>query len=180
MWAFAAVIAVQAVIVAFAVSSVADEARDRSEVGGTDPATEAGFVVLGLSLNVVGLVSTAATVVLAIWTYKSTLAARSFGHRTAHSPGWAAAGWFVPVVSLWFPYQAVRDLVPVQHPARRRVGWWWACWLIGPFACVATGVAALVSLPVALLVATVPVAVAVLAARLGGGIARAASESLAR
>jgi hypothetical protein len=133
-----------------------------------------------LSLNVASLISTAALIVLAIWTYKSTTAMKVFGHRTTHSPGWAAVGWFVPVVSLWFPYQAVRDLVPVHHPARRRVGWWWACWLIGPIACLATGVAALVSLPVALLVAIVPVAMAVLAARLGGGIARAAGEEFRR
>jgi hypothetical protein len=74
----------------------------------------------------------------------------------------------------------VRDLVPVHHPARRRIGWWWACWLIGPFALLATGVAALVALPVALLVATIAVVVNVVAARLGGGIARAAGEGFRR
>jgi hypothetical protein len=180
MWASAAVVATQAVIIAVTVSSIADESGDSTEVGGTDRAAEAELVLLGSSLNLVGLISTAALIVLAVWTYKSTTAMRSFGHRTTHSPGWTAAGWLVPVVSLWFPYQSVRDLVPLHHPARRTVGWWWACWLLGPFACLATGVAALASRPVALPVAIVAAAVAALAAWLGAGLTRATGDELRR
>lgn len=46
-------------------------------------------------------------------------------------PGWHAWAWFVPVVSLWFPFQNVRDLWRRRFPHRSRdlLGWWWAGWI---------------------------------------------------
>ncbi|WP_244929791.1 DUF4328 domain-containing protein [Nocardioides sp. W7] len=48
----------------------------------------------------------------------------------ARSPIWTWLGWWVPVVSLWFPYQVVRD-AQHDHSTAPRVwlGWWWAGWL---------------------------------------------------
>lgn len=49
--------------------------------------------------------------------------------------GWVWAGWLVPVVSFWFPYQIVRDVGTVpptpMSPASRppRLGLWWGAWL---------------------------------------------------
>jgi len=54
--------------------------------------------------------------------------------RHARSPMWAWLGWVVPVVSLWFPYQFVRDVrlatVDERHRRGGIVGWWWAMWLV--------------------------------------------------
>ena len=43
-------------------------------------------------------------------------------------------GWWVPIVSLWFPYQVVRD---IQEGSRSRstrapagLGLWWTAWLV--------------------------------------------------
>jgi hypothetical protein len=50
----------------------------------------------------------------------------------ARSRGWVWGGWLVPVVSLWFPFQVVRDVLRVRshHPASgSRVGWWWGMFL---------------------------------------------------
>lgn len=47
------------------------------------------------------------------------------GHR--RTTAWVGWGWFVPVVSFWFPYQVVQD---VYRPSTRLPGtvvrWWWA------------------------------------------------------
>ena len=54
--------------------------------------------------------------------------------RHARSPIWAWLGWVVPIVSLWFPYQFVRDVrlatIDERHRGSNVVGWWWAMWLV--------------------------------------------------
>jgi len=80
-----------------------------------------------------GLASLVCTVVIVIWASKATTNARALGRATTHSPGWAIAGWFVPIINFWYPYQVVRDLLPEGHPARPLVARWWALYLAGTF-----------------------------------------------
>ncbi len=60
-----------------------------------------------------------------------------------HGEGWAAGGWFVPIVSWWRPYQIMREMyVETQHLFTQRVsnytqrittallGWWWTLWIV--------------------------------------------------
>ncbi|MEU2199373.1 DUF4328 domain-containing protein [Isoptericola sp. NPDC019482] len=56
--------------------------------------------------------------------------------RQVRGPVWVWLGWAVPVVSLWFPFQVVRDVraAAVGGRAPSRLGWWWACWLVGLWA----------------------------------------------
>lgn len=57
-----------------------------------------------------------------------------------HGPAWVWLGWVVPVVSLWFPYQVVRDLWRVSGPVDRSLlGWWWGTWVAGPVIMVVAG-----------------------------------------
>lgn len=61
------------------------------------------------------------------------------GDPSAHkrSAVWVWLGWWVPIVSLWFPYQVVRDVWnESQAPKRESVGlgWWWLTWLVGTLA----------------------------------------------
>lgn len=48
------------------------------------------------------------------------------------SAGWVWGGWLVPFVSLWFPYQVVRDIrrATAPHALSTLVGWWWAAYLV--------------------------------------------------
>lgn len=123
----------------------------------------AGVLLGGLALNVVGLFGTAALVVICVWTHHATTTARRLGRRTTHSPGWAAAGWFVPIVNYWFPYQAVRDLVPEGHPLRAKARAWWAYYLGAAFSTIVPIGLSAFSLPVALAAALVPAALAIAA-----------------
>lgn len=52
----------------------------------------------------------------------------------ARSKIWVWLGWWVPIVSLWFPYQVVRDIWAESTAPQRLgagIGGWWTAWLIG-------------------------------------------------
>lgn len=51
-----------------------------------------------------------------------------------HGSGWAIGGWFVPVLSLWRPFQMVTDVrrgASGDHNASATLaqGWWWGMWV---------------------------------------------------
>jgi Domain of unknown function (DUF4328) len=93
------------------------------------------------------VVYAAAAVCTIVWLYR----VRSHATQMSQVPHrrrkvWVTLGWFVPIVSFWFPYQVVADIYRASEPAEnpRRygflvsapgyIGWWWACWLIGMIA----------------------------------------------
>jgi hypothetical protein len=70
-------------------------------------------------------------------------------------------GWFVPVLSLWWPLQDVRQLAPPGDRAIRHSSWWWAfhlaslpaaivgmlCLLLGPPTVQVVGLAIVAAVP---------------------------------
>lgn len=90
------------------------------------------YDIIGLPL--LGLLAVA-WIVTALWLTQARANANVLSPYAKHarSPIWAWLGWVVPVVSLWFPFQFVRDVrlatVAEQHSGSRVVGWWWAMWL---------------------------------------------------
>jgi Domain of unknown function (DUF4328) len=60
-----------------------------------------------------------------------------------YSEGWAAGGWFIPIINLFYPYQIMIDLWRgMQNAIKERfgdpqpstlVGFWWATYLINNF-----------------------------------------------
>ncbi|MGH3704261.1 MAG: DUF4328 domain-containing protein [Agromyces sp.] len=53
---------------------------------------------------------------------------------TRRSPGWHAGSWFIPIISLWFPYQNISDLW--RAVGRIRPSWqiaWWLLWVVGNY-----------------------------------------------
>ena len=66
-------------------------------------------------------------VLWAVWQYR---AAKTVVGLTRRSPGWHAGSWFIPVISLWFPFQNISDLW--RAVGRVRPAWsgiWWFLWL---------------------------------------------------
>ena len=85
-----------------------------------------------------------ATVVVSLaWVYrtsKNLVALGADGQR--FSPQWAVICWFIPIISLFRPYQVVREVwnasAPDLQPGDRSwqeaggtpfIKWWWALWL---------------------------------------------------
>ncbi len=106
-----------------------------------------------------GLLALAALVVTLVWQHRAASAARALGFPTTHSPGWGVGSWFVPIINLWFPYQAIRDCLPHDDPNRARILQWWLAYIVGGLvggaafvaAFFSSGVAVALSIPAAAL-----------------------------
>jgi uncharacterized protein DUF4328 len=111
----------------FSSGVVADYLDDVAGVTEADLATADSVAALtGLSDSAAVL---AAGVVFIVWLSfarrNSEILYGKAGHR--RTTAWVGWAWFIPVVSLWFPYQVVQD---VYRPSTRLSGtvvrWWWA------------------------------------------------------
>ncbi len=65
-------------------------------------------------------------------------------HNTEYGDGWAAGGWFVPIMNLFVPYKIMKELYiktdkylmfKQDYGDKKKlktdyVGWWWALWII--------------------------------------------------
>jgi Domain of unknown function (DUF4328) len=116
-------------------------------------------------LSLVTLTMTAPFYVLVlIWQYRAASTARLLSLPAAHSAGLGVGSWFIPVVNLWFPYQALRDCLPPRHPDTSLVGWAWGCFLSAGLVTGVAEVLAFFGSPVGFLMAA-------LALALGAGFA---------
>jgi hypothetical protein len=79
------------------------------------------------------LVGIALTVLRMVFLYRAARFGGAAGVPARRQPGLACAGWIIPIVSLWFPYQDLRALSQGRAP----VGSWWALYLIGTMVNVA-------------------------------------------
>jgi hypothetical protein len=118
-----------------------------------------------LSLN--WLLSLAAIVISLVWQHRAASAGRSLGLPARLSPAWGVGSHFVPVVSLWFPYQALVDCLPPGDAHRGLILRYWLSTVGAEFlvpaafiaAFFSSGVSLVLSVPAALLsVATLALA----------------------
>ena len=57
------------------------------------------------------LVNIATIVVFLIWINRANKNSRALGAQNMQfTPGWCVGWWFIPIASLWKPYQAVREI----------------------------------------------------------------------
>ena len=71
----------------------------------------------------------AAIVVECVWQFRAASAARAMGLPAKRSPGWGVGFWFIPIVNLWMPYQAIRDCLAFDDPNRAMVLRYWLLYL---------------------------------------------------
>ena len=88
------------------------------------------FIVYSL---VYMLISIPTTIVFCIWIYRAQKNAYTFGNPIRISPAMAAGSFFIPVISLYKPYQAMKELWLASSPAKNLghgpVKAWWALWI---------------------------------------------------
>ncbi|MDQ4133299.1 MAG: DUF4328 domain-containing protein [Actinomycetota bacterium] len=85
----------------------------------------------GLQLVLVGV-----GILFLLWFHRAAVNARGLGLPARREPALATAGFVIPVVNLWWPYQSTCDLFRPGDPARRRVLRWFLLWAVG--GCVST------------------------------------------
>jgi hypothetical protein len=100
---------------------------DADELDWSVAAYGIGAVLSGLALLAGGITGS-------LWLFRARKNAELMNPRGefVRSPGWAWGGWICPVVSLWFPFQVVRDThrAVAPHPSSTLIGWWWALFLL--------------------------------------------------
>ena len=82
--------------------------------------------------------------VFLVWQYRAATTARALGYPARRSPALGAWSWVIPVLNLWSPYQAMRDLLPPGTPCApscfgrgsatcsRSWPWSWPTWRPSP------------------------------------------------
>ncbi|GAA5784314.1 DUF4328 domain-containing protein [Chitiniphilus shinanonensis] len=92
-------------------------------------------LILDLSQVAVFLVS---AVLVLKWIHRANLGARSLGALgMRYTPGWSVGWYFVPIASLWKPYQAMCELWKTSatsvgwsyQSVSPLVAWWWGLYL---------------------------------------------------
>jgi hypothetical protein len=102
--------------------------------------------VLGIVLQ---LASLAAGILFLFWIHQAATNLRGYGHEGFEfSPGWCVAWWFIPIASLWKPYQATKEVWLASDPnaigAASPLAWrnstvpavfplWWATYITSGF-----------------------------------------------
>lgn len=130
----AVVVALLQVATAVAAVPAAGDLRDVLENGGS-----AGLFSWYTALAVLILpVLVASYVVTCLWLQQARSNAEAIRPVVRHRRGsiWVWLGWWVPIVSLWFPLQVVRDVAEGSATTGRRpgLGLWWTGWLVWLFA----------------------------------------------
>jgi heme/copper-type cytochrome/quinol oxidase subunit 4 len=85
------------------------------------------------------IVSIAIIVLFCFWIYRANCNARALGATGMNfTPGWSVGWFFIPIASLWKPYQAMREIWkasvdPINWrslPTDPLLGWWWAGFIV--------------------------------------------------
>lgn len=105
--------------------------------GFDDEGTASVYPVIAL---LQALVFVAAGIVVLVWIYRTTANVGAFGaENLSAGPKLAVASYFIPIVNLVMPFQAMRDVWKASVEPRNWevvktppvLGWWWLFWLVG-------------------------------------------------
>jgi len=113
----------QAALVSY-IRFIADNAGDRTVDFG-DTAGSLGLLQFGNLGNLV------AGILFLVWFYRACTDARALGLPARREPGLATAGFLIPIVNWWWPYQSTCDLFSPGDPRRPHVLRWWLLWIVG-------------------------------------------------
>lgn len=87
----------------------------------------------------------ATVIAFLMWVYRANSNARALGAEgMTYSPGWCCGWFFIPVMNLFRPYQAVREIAQASNPRYGPADWraasppgvlgvWWGLWLLSNF-----------------------------------------------
>ena len=97
--------------------------------------------LVGLALAATALVGFVTAILVLNWIHRAAYNARQLGATWMEfTPGWAVGWYFIPIASLWKPYQAMKEIWLASHsPSRASKGdedrpallpLWWGLWLV--------------------------------------------------
>ena len=95
--------------------------------------------LVGLVASLTALLLVVTSVSVLMWIHRANYNARQLGATgMKFTPGWAVGWYFIPIASIWKPYQAMKEICQASFNPRR---WWdeerpallpawWALWLL--------------------------------------------------
>ena len=99
--------------------------------------------------QIIGIVYLIAFVISAVtfiqWFRRAYFNLHQRVNHLSQTEGWAAGSWFVPIVSLYRPYQIMKELYQEtkalltknglnnENISTSSLGWWWTLWVISSF-----------------------------------------------
>lgn len=100
-----------------------------------DPMEAAPTLVAALGVTLAFL---SCVIVVGRWIYRASANAHAISDEMTISPGWAVGSYFVPILNLFRPYQAMREVWLASHfrgnwhaePTPSLLIAWWALWII--------------------------------------------------
>jgi hypothetical protein len=77
-------------------------------------------------------------VVVGRWIYRASVNAHAISDEMTISPGWAVGSYFIPILNLFRPFQAMREIWLASHlrgnwqpePTPGLLVGWWALWIV--------------------------------------------------
>jgi hypothetical protein len=116
--------------------------------GGYDVWFATGAIV-ALAMMISLLAQVATGILVLVWVYRAMAVAHRLTPGLTISPGWAVGWFFVPVASLWKPYEAMVQIVEGsspnavgrRKPVRDLIFWWWGAWIARSFMALFVGFA---------------------------------------
>ncbi len=107
-----------------------DQLRDFDfESGAASPPFTSGAWAVPMQIS--AAVGTLVGVVFLLWFSRSATNARALGLPARREPAAAVAGFLVPVINLWWPYQSACDLFRPEDQRRGLVLRWFLLWMVG-------------------------------------------------
>jgi len=149
-WSYVAISAVVTLGTAMApiigVNLVSDTAPPLEDT----PLGSAVLLLSGIALLLYVIIIIICIVVFLMWLYRARSNLPALGAADVRwSPGWSIVCWFIPIMSLFRPYQVVRETWQASDPASLPgwrsdpppdiFGWWWGLFLVYSYASNATG-----------------------------------------
>jgi hypothetical protein len=113
-----------------------------SEWGSIDPAAASANDLRQFAVVMLLLLAMIITMVsFSFWLYRAYQNLPALGaQEVRYSPGWAVGFYFIPILNLFRPCQAMLDIWRGSDPARvpplreatpaTLVGWWWGLWIV--------------------------------------------------
>jgi hypothetical protein len=104
---------------------------------GLELETPAGYAITLLAIGAL-LAMIACFILVGCWIYRANANAHSFSDYMSISPGGAVGWYFVPILNLFKPFQAMKETWLASHypgnwhsePAPSIVSWWWGLWIV--------------------------------------------------
>lgn len=96
----------------------------------------------GLIAIVYTVVFIISAIIILRWIYRANYNARQLGAKEMQfTPGWSVGWYFIPIFTLWKPYQAMKEIWKASanpdnwsnEKASSILPWWWFFWLVNNF-----------------------------------------------